>query len=564
MYARGSWSRGAVLLISVMLTSCASSPESQDPATVSRTISQAEVDALLLGQGMGMAAAAEINGYPGPRHVLDLKEELNLTPDQRFATSRLMGATLGQTRALGQRIIDAERRLDADMATGQLSGDQVKARIENIASLRAQLRFTHIDAHLKQRKILTQDQVARYYELRGRDVILPEPAELPEVTEPLTLPAEAAPQVRDEIPVQQPASDPVAVPLPVPGPVTAPALTPAPEVFEAAPALEAAPPLMQEETFAPEAVEEETFEPEVESTSPVMPPAEAPQGLTPGMQDALDEAEPAPVTIEEIPSKQQPAPVLPKPAEEAPEVEEAPQLPPPSTQEVVVPPAPSQQQPATLSPGMQDAMEEAEPVIEEEHAVKPAPALPPPMEEVAAPAEEPAPAQLSPGVQDAMEEAEPVTDVAPAVPTAPVKEAVAPVAVPIEEPAPAAVAPKVMDEVAPALPAPPAKSVAAPVSAPVEEPAPAIVSPGAQDAMDVAEPVIETAPAKPTEKSIAPASMSPGMQDAMELAEPLPAAPPLPAVAEEETVHIAPLEEEALEELPPVDPQEPVMIDLDN
>lgn len=562
MYARGSWSRGAVLLISVLLTSCASSPESQDPATVSRTISQAEVDALLLGQGMGMAAPAEINGYPGPRHVLDLKEELNLTPDQRFATSRLVGTTLGQTRALGQRIVDAERRLDADMASGNMTSAQVKARLENIASLRAQLRFTHIDAHLKQKKILTQDQVARYYELRGREVVLPEPAALPEVTEPLTLPPEPAPDVQDEMPLQQPpAADPDSdsagdaglVPLPVP----VPALSPAPQVLDVtpAPARESAPPLIQEETFIPEAVEEEPFEPEVEA-APVVPaaPAEAPQGLTPGMQDALDEAEPAPVTIEEIPEAM--------PAQEtAPPIEAAPQLPPPSTQEVVTPEEPAEA--PALSPGMQDAMEEAEPVLEEEPAAEEAPPLPPPVEEAAAPAEEPAPAKLSPGMQDAMEEAEPVIETAPATPAAPKKEAVAPVAVPVEEPAPEIVSPQVVEEAAPAMPAAPVEEVASPVAVPVEEPAPTTVSPGAQDARDVAEPAIEAAPA-PATKTVAPAEMSPGMQDAMELAEPLPAPPPLPVEEEEEAVHIAPLEEEALEELPPVDPQEPVMIDLDN
>jgi hypothetical protein len=31
---------------------------------------------------MGMAKAAELNGYPGPRHVLDLSPELHLTDAQ--------------------------------------------------------------------------------------------------------------------------------------------------------------------------------------------------------------------------------------------------------------------------------------------------------------------------------------------------------------------------------------------------------------------------------------------------------------------------------------------------
>ncbi|MDP2956413.1 MAG: hypothetical protein Q8N53_08320 [Longimicrobiales bacterium] len=32
---------------------------------------------------MGMARPAELNGFPGPRHVLDLADLLALAPDQR-------------------------------------------------------------------------------------------------------------------------------------------------------------------------------------------------------------------------------------------------------------------------------------------------------------------------------------------------------------------------------------------------------------------------------------------------------------------------------------------------
>src|SRR5687767_11125254 len=35
-----------------------------------------DVDGLLAGSGMGYAKAAELNGYPGPMHVLELAEKL--------------------------------------------------------------------------------------------------------------------------------------------------------------------------------------------------------------------------------------------------------------------------------------------------------------------------------------------------------------------------------------------------------------------------------------------------------------------------------------------------------
>src|SRR5689334_17464381 len=43
-----------------------------------KALSPADVAALLKGEGMGMAKAAELNGYPGPLHVLTLSQELKL------------------------------------------------------------------------------------------------------------------------------------------------------------------------------------------------------------------------------------------------------------------------------------------------------------------------------------------------------------------------------------------------------------------------------------------------------------------------------------------------------
>ena len=44
-----------------------------------KSLSAEDVAALLKGEGMGMAKAAELNGYPGPVHVLTLADELRLT-----------------------------------------------------------------------------------------------------------------------------------------------------------------------------------------------------------------------------------------------------------------------------------------------------------------------------------------------------------------------------------------------------------------------------------------------------------------------------------------------------
>lgn len=132
-----------------------------------KALSPAELGALLAGQGMGLAKAAELNHYPGPRHVLDLGEEMGLTPDQRRATERLMASVQVKAQSLGRRVVDAEAALDAAFATGRADEEEIADRVREIATLMGELRLTHLSAHIEMRRILEPEQIARYVKLRG-------------------------------------------------------------------------------------------------------------------------------------------------------------------------------------------------------------------------------------------------------------------------------------------------------------------------------------------------------------------------------------------------------------
>ena len=54
-----------------------------------KSMSMQEVGDYLAGKGMGLAKAAELNGYPGPAHVIELAEQLALTTEQRAQTETL-------------------------------------------------------------------------------------------------------------------------------------------------------------------------------------------------------------------------------------------------------------------------------------------------------------------------------------------------------------------------------------------------------------------------------------------------------------------------------------------
>ena len=132
-----------------------------------KSLSSSDVTALQAGAGMGLAKAAELNGYPGPMHVLELKRQLKLTDQQRTAAEALMASHKAQARALGAQLIEAERTLDAAFALKAVDAAAVTRLTSKIGELQAMLRAEHLQTHLMQTAMLTPEQIASYQALRG-------------------------------------------------------------------------------------------------------------------------------------------------------------------------------------------------------------------------------------------------------------------------------------------------------------------------------------------------------------------------------------------------------------
>lgn len=130
-------------------------------------LSAEEVEQLLAGEGMGLALPAELNGYPGPKHVLEMAEELELREEQLDAVSKAFDAMLREAIDLGFEIVRAERRLDALFAQGDATPEALRTALDRLGALRASLRYAHLAAHLETRALLTETQRRRYEELRG-------------------------------------------------------------------------------------------------------------------------------------------------------------------------------------------------------------------------------------------------------------------------------------------------------------------------------------------------------------------------------------------------------------
>ncbi len=133
-----------------------------------KALSAEEIQAFLSGEGMGMALAAELNGYPGPKHVLELNEELSLSSDQETETQAVFERMRSEAIRLGEEIVAREREVDELFAGHhQMTPSGLEALMNEIARLMGELRYTHLLAHLELRQILTTEQVEKYGQLRG-------------------------------------------------------------------------------------------------------------------------------------------------------------------------------------------------------------------------------------------------------------------------------------------------------------------------------------------------------------------------------------------------------------
>ena len=132
-----------------------------------KALSDDQIGDLKAGRGMGLSLPAELNGYPGPKHVLELADQLGLSVAQRQTTSQLIDAMSAEAVALGTEIIGQEVRLESLFADRKADADQTRAIVERIGAAQASLRFVHLKYHLAIRTAMTAEQIEKYATLRG-------------------------------------------------------------------------------------------------------------------------------------------------------------------------------------------------------------------------------------------------------------------------------------------------------------------------------------------------------------------------------------------------------------
>ena len=132
-----------------------------------KALSEQQIADLRAGRGMGLALPAELNGYPGPSHVLENADALGLSAEQREHTKGLFEAMKAEAVPVGERLIEQEAKLDRLFADREITPANLNAATEEIGMTQVRLRQTHLKFHLAMMDVLSPAQVERYRELRG-------------------------------------------------------------------------------------------------------------------------------------------------------------------------------------------------------------------------------------------------------------------------------------------------------------------------------------------------------------------------------------------------------------
>ncbi len=132
-----------------------------------KSLSVKDVDDLLNGRGWGLAKAAELNGMPGPAHILEMADKINLNDDQNASITTLFKRMKAKAIKFGTKLVQLEKELDQMFANKSVTQETLVSQLEKIAKVRGKLRQVHLETHLKTPAILTRHQIVTYNRLRG-------------------------------------------------------------------------------------------------------------------------------------------------------------------------------------------------------------------------------------------------------------------------------------------------------------------------------------------------------------------------------------------------------------
>ncbi len=132
-----------------------------------KSLSEQDLEEIARGGGWGLARPAELNGVPGPTHLLELADEIALTGEQREDIEAIRAQMQADAISAGEIFVAVERALDHVFQQGAPDAEALERLVGEAGQAWAALRLIHLNAHLLTLPLLTEAQISQYAVLRG-------------------------------------------------------------------------------------------------------------------------------------------------------------------------------------------------------------------------------------------------------------------------------------------------------------------------------------------------------------------------------------------------------------
>lgn len=154
-------------MLSLPLSANTISPYSGEQHRNIKALSPSDIQSLEAGKGWGLAKSAELNGVPGPAHLLELKSQIHLSAEQVEAIQAVWNAMNRSAIEHGRRYLATETKIEQFFAETNNDEETLNILLKKAAEQLATLRYVHLKAHLQVKPLLTKQQILQYQALRG-------------------------------------------------------------------------------------------------------------------------------------------------------------------------------------------------------------------------------------------------------------------------------------------------------------------------------------------------------------------------------------------------------------
>ena len=166
MTAKQLWIIAGLMIVFVSALAQKSDYVGQESREI-KALSSEDIQGFLEGRGMGLAKAAELNGYPGPMHVLQMKEALSISKAQEIKLTAIFDKMKRETKSLGRELVSAEANLEKEFRSNRANPTRVEDLTSMIGAIHARIRASHLNAHIATKPLMTTAQLKKYEHFRG-------------------------------------------------------------------------------------------------------------------------------------------------------------------------------------------------------------------------------------------------------------------------------------------------------------------------------------------------------------------------------------------------------------